>query len=183
MPSRAGSSGGSDVRRELIDGVIVETMPPGGKHGAVAVRIAGHLFAHVDVTRLGVVVVETGFILRRNPDTVLGPDVAFVRAERVAAAAGIPDGFWELAPDLVVEVVSHDRLRTSADHGELVEPRAKVRNWIEAGTRLVWVPYPESRTVEVVGSLLDRRVLTAEDVIDGADVLPGFSCPVHELFG
>ena len=79
-----------------------------------------------------------------------------------------------LTPERLVEVISPDDRP-----GEI---QAKVREWIEAGVPLVWLLYPRTRTVVVIRSLLDREELTAEDTIDGGDVLPGFSCPVADLF-
>jgi Uma2 family endonuclease len=104
---------------------------------------------------------------------VRAPDLAFVCRERLPPE-NQPRGFWEIAPDLVVEVVSPNDTRA--------EIQLKVREWIEAGVRLVWVVYPDSRTVEVIRTLLDREELTADDTLDGGDVLPGFSCAVAELF-
>lgn len=110
--------------------------------------------------------------VRRNPDTVRSPDVGFIRADRIPGD-GVPRGFWESAPDLVVVVSPENRA---------AEIRAKVRDWIEGGACLVWVVYPDTRTVEVERSLQDRRVLTPEHVIDGSEVLAGFARPVAELF-
>src|SRR5438874_5926949 len=73
---------------------------------------------------------ETGFRLARDPDVVLGPDVAFVRADRLPP----PDQrerFLELAPDLAVEIVSPtDR------PGDV---RAKVPAYLRHGVQLLWI--------------------------------------------
>lgn len=82
---------------------------------------------------------------------------------------------WEMPPDLVVEVVSPGDTQT--------EVQAKVREWIEAEVPLVWVARPRTRTVEAISSLLERKVDGPEDMLDGGDVLPGFSCRVADLFG
>ena len=122
---------------------------------------------------LGRVLTEPGVIIRRAPDSVRAPDAAFVRQERIPPG-GIPDPFLDFTPDLIVEVKSPSNT--------LPELQAKVREWLEAGARLVWVVYPERRTVEVVRSLFDRVTLSVEDTLEGGDVLPGFSCRVAELF-
>lgn len=158
---------------ELIDGVLIETMPSGGKATAVAGAIVGLLFVYARPGRLGVTLTEPGVIIRRNPDTVRAPDAAFVRQERVPPG-GIPDPFLDFTPDLIVEVMSPSNT--------LPEMQAKVREWLEAGARLVWVVYPARRTVEVIRSLFDRVTLSVEDTLDGGEVLPGFSCRVTELF-
>ncbi|WP_435016094.1 Uma2 family endonuclease [Tundrisphaera sp. TA3] len=161
------------LRRELIGGEVRETMPPGGLHGAIAVALATLLRIWAKPGGAGYVGVEAGYILARDPDTVRGPDVSYVRADRIPAR-GIPEGFWEIAPDLAVEVVSPSE--TAED------VRAKVRDFLAAGTRLVWVVYPRSR--EVIAHLPDGRAwaIAAGDRLESPEILPGFSCAVADLF-
>jgi Uma2 family endonuclease len=121
----------------------------------------------------GVVFGEAGFVLRRGPDTLRAPDAAFIRADRIPPT-GPPKTFWETAPDLIVEVVS--------PNDTAAEVQSKVRDWIEAGVRLAWVVYPSACRVVVVHSLQEREELDAEDTLSGGEVLPGFSCPVNEIF-
>ncbi|MSQ23883.1 MAG: Uma2 family endonuclease [Chloroflexi bacterium] len=163
----------SEFRCELIDGVVIELSPPGGVHGEIAVTISSLFRAKAQLGGLGRVMVETGFVLRRNPDTVRSPDVTFVRAERIPAG-GLPVGYFEGAPDIAVEVISPSN--TPA------EVQAKVREWIEAGTPLVLLAYPDSRSVHVVRSLRQRETPTEEDVLRIEDVLTGFSCPAADFF-
>jgi Uma2 family endonuclease len=157
---------------ELIDGVVVETSPPGGEHGRTQAK-TGHVLFRAEESGVGYVIGAIGFILRRNPDLVRAPDVGFVRREHVPST-GFPKAFWEGAPDLAVEVVSPgDR------PGEI---QTKIREWLEAGSRQVWCVYPDTHTVQVVRSLQDRVTLKADDTLDGGDAVPGFSCRVSELF-
>src|SRR6266511_3713234 len=105
---------------ELIDGVIVEMSPPGGPHGWHQARVITVL-NRAQESGAGYVVGELGCVLR-HPDAVRAPDAAFIRRERVLGSA-LPEGFWEGAPDLAVEVVSpNDR------PGEI---QTKIREWIE----------------------------------------------------
>lgn len=161
------------VRYELIDGVLIELMPPGSEHGMIAANLVGRLWSFLQShPGLGILLTEVGFVLRRDPDTVRAPDAAFIRADRVSGR--LPKTFWEGAPDLAVEVVSPgDR------PGEI---QAKIREWIGAGARLVWVLYPDSPSIHIIRSLTDRWTLGPEDALDGGDVLPGFSCQVSDLF-
>jgi len=161
------------MRRELINGEVVETMPPGGIHGAIAVMLAMLLRLWVREQGHGYVGVESGYILARDPDVVRGPDVSYVRGKRIPST-GVPEGFWNLAPDLAVEVVSPSE---TAD-----EVREKVRDLLAAGTPLVWTIYP--RTREVIAHTPDglARTYTQTDTLTFPDVLPGFSCTVSELF-
>jgi len=158
---------------ELVRGEIVEVSPPGFVHGDVASNIAVSLKSFVKPRQLGRVVVEAGYVLRRNPDTVRGPDVSFVRAERMPAG-GRPKSFFEGAPDLAVEVVSPgDR------YSEIV---ARVADYLGAGTALVWVVDPDARTVTVHSADRPPVVHAETGVLEGGDVLPGFHLTLSELF-
>ena len=165
----------ADGRRlELVKGKLYEMAPAGGRHGRVAMRIGTLLDVYVASTGLGqVFAAETGFILQRNPDTVRAPDAAFVAKGRMPPGEA-PDGYLALAPDLAVEVISpNDRPR---------EVRGKVADWLNAGTRLVWVIYPSSRTATVHRPASSVEELGAEDLLDGTEVVPGFACRLGELF-
>ncbi|MEI7770433.1 MAG: Uma2 family endonuclease [Chloroflexales bacterium] len=111
--------------QELVFGEVVEIMPPGGSHGKIALRIGKLLDNWAEKGQAGVVGVESGFILARDPDLVRGPDAYYVRAERVPTE-GVPDGFWNIAPDLAIEVVS------PGDTADEVE--AKVFEYLAAGS-------------------------------------------------
>jgi Uma2 family endonuclease len=137
-------------------------------------EIHGRLWSFIGGTSLGVLTgAETGFLIAKSPDTVLAPDVAFVRAARVEVV-GYPKAFFPEAPALVVEVVS------PSDKAEEVDD--KMRRWLLAGVELGWLVYPRSRTVSVYHSLNDIRVLGKGEVLDGGTVLPGFRCFVDDLF-
>jgi Uma2 family endonuclease len=161
-------------RYELVMGELIEMAPTGGRHGRVAIRIGSRLNTHVEREGLGeVFAAETGFRLERNPDKVRAPDVAFVSKGRLPPGE-LPTGFLDIVPDLVVEVVSPGDTATYV--------QAKVEDWIRAGVRLVWVFYPDTRSVASYGSLDEVRILTENDQLQGDPVLPGFSCPVKEIF-
>lgn len=161
-------------RFELIAGELRNMSPAGFQHGAVTGLLHGWLIQHVTDHGLGIVLTaETGFILSRNPDTVRGPDVGFVSRERIERI-GIPQQFFPEAPDLAVEVVSP---------GDTVsEVEAKTEDWLNGGTRLLWIVSPRRRTITVHRSLTNIVVLTEDDTLDGGDVVPGFACRVGDLF-
>ena len=161
-------------RAELVGGGLVVMAPAGGRRGEVAHTLALFIGNHVRKRNLGrVFAAETGFVLRRDPDTVRAPDAAFVAAERLKAEE-TPAGFLESAPDLVVEVVS------PGDSTAAV--RDKVRDWLEAGTRLVWVVCPRTRTVAVHRPGRPAEALRDDDDLQGGSVLPDFAVPVRDLF-
>lgn len=161
-------------RYDLIRGRVHRLAPAGGEHGEIAGEVAGRLWAHVAPRQLGRVYgAETGFLLARDPDVVLAPDAAFVRADRLPPRAE-RRGFLRLAPDLAVEIVSPSE--READVAQ------KVREYLAAGVRLVWVLYPLRRTVLVYEPGATVRTLRAADELDGGDVLPEFRVRVADLF-
>ena len=161
-------------RYELVSGELRTMSPPGLTHGVLMLRLGGLLEAYVREHKLGLAAGgDAAFILARDPDTVRGPDVAFIRQERLAANPPT-DGFWPGAPDLAVEILSPgDRIR---------EVNEKVEAWLEAGVRMVWVVDPDRRTVTVHRPAAGIETLTEDADLDGRDVLPGFRCRVADLF-
>ena len=115
----------------------------------------------------------TGFVLARNPDTVRGPDAAYVSAERFASTVR-RGPFFEGAPDLAVEVLSPGNTRR--------EIAAKVRDYLAAGAGAVWVVDPSRGTVMVHSPDRGSETLTGGDVLDGGTILPGFRLRINKLF-
>ena len=160
-------------RSELIKGQLAVREPAGARHGAVANELAFRITSHVRASNLGrVYAAETGFKIESDPDTVRAPDVAFIRADRLVEPD--PVGFLVIAPDLVVEVVSRDD-----KPGEVL---AKVGMWLNAGCRLVWVVDTERRVGRIYRSDGSEWVLEAGGVLEGEGVLPGFSCPLEDIW-
>ena len=159
--------------QELVRGEIVETMPPGRKHGKLALKIGKHIDNWIEQGGGGEAGVESGFILVREPDLVRSPDIYYVRAERIPEGE-VFEGFWQIAPDLAVEIVS------PGDTAE--EVRTKVREYLDAGTSMVWVVYPRSREVIVHTPDGLARTYGPEATLETPSVLPGFSCPVNAIF-
>ena len=60
--------------------------------------------------------------------------------------------------------------------------QAKVEQWLSAGVRLVWVVYPDTRSVVVYNAQREGKLLRADDTLTGDPVLPGFTCKVSEIF-
>jgi Uma2 family endonuclease len=161
-------------RRELVRGEVRIMAPSGFDHGAIVNNIQFLLTAHVKAKSLGVVVgAETGFRLARNPDTVRGVDVGFVRADRIPSS-GRPMTYFEGPPDLAVEVLS------PSDTVEQVEE--KVDDYINAGCPMVLVLNPKRRTATVHRASSGPLVLREDEIFDAQDVVPGFRCAVREIF-
>jgi Uma2 family endonuclease len=124
--------------------------------------------------RLGkVYAAATGFLLTRDPATVRAPDIAFIRQQRIDEVGRVK-GYWNGPPDLAVEVISPNDMV-----GKVQE---KVRMWLEAGTKMVWLVSPKRCTVTVYRSLTSVQALTEKDILDGGYVVPGFQISIAEIF-
>ncbi len=158
---------------ELIDGEIVPMSPTGGVHGWIESTLGRALGTFVEERDLGWVMGgEVGIYIRRNPDRVRGADVAFWSHERLPE--GPPPGFLDVAPELVVEVISPtDRWR---------DIREKIGEYFAIGVDRVWVVEPPTRSVLVYESPTTQRQLGEGDILEGEGVLEGFSLPVARLF-
>jgi Uma2 family endonuclease len=134
--------------------------------------VIASLSAHVRARRLGAVyATDTGFLLA--PHTVRAPDAAFVDRQRLEPARRLR-GYRQGAPDLAVEVISPSDLYTDVED--------KVAEWLAHGARMVIVLNPRRRTAAVHRPGAAVRVLTADQSLDGEDVVPGWSAPLAELF-
>lgn len=162
-----------DKKYELVKGELIEMTPPGGTHGSIAAKISWLLLSFIKSNNLGKVMVESGFQLASNPDTVRGPDISFLAAAKVPAE-GIPAGYLSGAPDLAVEIVSPGD--TAA------EIQAKVQDYLTGGSQAVWVVYPQQRIVVVHHPDGLSRTLQETDTLNGETVLPGFSGQVSDIF-
>ena len=162
------------LRHELIRGEVTTMSLPGGRHGEITLEIARRIANHAKPNKLGkTYAAETGFVIERGPDTVRGPDVGFVRRERLSQITK-PDKYVPFAPDLAVEVLSpNDRP---------AEVREKVDSWLAAGTLVVWVVDPAKRILTLHSRSSADRTLTSEETVDGGEILPGFSCKVGDFF-
>jgi len=161
-------------RYELIKGELKKMSPAGNKHGYVIMNVSTPLDTYVKRNSLGrVYTAETGFLISSNPDTVRAPDVAFVSQAKLDEL-GDMDGFLPCAPDLVVEVVS-----PSDSYAEVED---KVSDWLAAGSRMVVVVYPRKRSAKVYRSAADITVLMENDILDGGDVVPGWSMALKDIF-
>jgi Uma2 family endonuclease len=159
---------------ELVEGRLVEVGGASWRSSTIAMTIGALLTMFVRQHRLGKVSgADLGTKLASKPDTVRVPDVAFVRAERFRDGKG-PRRFFVGAPDLCIEVLSPtDRYSTV---------RRKIREYLAAGAEQVWVIDPETRAAVVhrAGGAEDEY---AEDgVIDGGDLLPGFTLRLAEIW-
>src|SRR3972149_4341515 len=168
--------GEGDVRRELVNGEVIEMAPVGWSHGHVTGRFYRRISDHVEARDAGEVAVgDVGFVLQlpNDPERVRAPDVAFVSKQRLPAGRQ-RQGVFLGAPDLAVEVLS------PTDNP--VDMQQKVRDYVESGTRLEWLAAPEAKTVTVYRPDGSARLLREHEALDGEDVPPGLSIPLAQIF-
>jgi Uma2 family endonuclease len=162
-------------RHELVKGELRSMSPAGQEHGAVAAEMLGALMPFIRQHNLGrVYAAETGFILRRQPDTVRAPDVAFVGADRLAITSRSAEGYFPGAPDLAVEVISPSDRYT--------EVEAKVEEWLDAGAQVVVVLDPRRQVAKVYAAGVAVESLSIEDQLALPDLLPGWSVALRDIF-
>lgn len=163
----------SEFRHELINGELI-TMPlPGTPHGRIVLRLMVPLAQFVWDHDLGEVYDYSGFQLTLNPDTVLGPDAAFVSKGRLGKAKE-DRGYWPGPPDIAVEVLS------PSDRPSRVATR--ISRWFDYGVKQLWIVNQKNRTVTVYRSTSDATTFSGSDYLEAQDLLPGFRLSLDRIF-
>lgn len=161
-------------RFELINGEIVE-MSPKLNHGLIGSFIHGSLFVYLLSHPIGKAMFEVDHYVPEDDYNTRRPDVSFISNERMQAlkrAANVP-----LMPDLAVEVKSPSNYYTGREG-----LRLKAEYYLTHGSRLVWLVDPETETIEVYRPDTSVETLHVGDILDGHDVLPGFTVSVKQIF-
>ncbi|HEY6803835.1 MAG TPA: Uma2 family endonuclease [Pyrinomonadaceae bacterium] len=158
-------------RYELLKGELLTMTPTGYEHSEIAANLITLLNNHVRKHDLGRIAgTDGGFILESDPDTVLAPDISFIKAGRLINR---PRNYARIVPDLVVEIISPgDRKR------KVIE---KAKQWLSFGVRSVWLVKPQDRTVEVFSPDGTTRILDETEILFD-DVVPGLEIPVRVIF-
>jgi Uma2 family endonuclease len=165
-------------RYELSEGRLIEKSLNNGEQGEIAATLIGLAGAYVLGNNLGrIYSSETGFILSEGnyteSRTVRAPDAAFISYARFPADQPRARKFVPMAPDLAVEVVSPSD--SAAEVGD------KIFDYLRSGVALIWIVYPGTQTIHA-HSQGRMNIFTADDTLDGGDVLPGFRIPVRDIF-
>jgi Uma2 family endonuclease len=163
-----------DYAGEVVNGEWIPVTRGTWRHGEVVVRACLILALYAREHReWSVATADPGTKLSRDPDTLRGPDIGVVRADRRPQGKG-EAGWLEGAPDLVVEVVGDSQTATQL--------AKKAMEYVRAGTQAVWILDADPRLVMVITADRQLTILGEDDTLDGGDVLPGFSCKVSEFF-
>jgi Uma2 family endonuclease len=162
-------------RHELIRGELISMPPTNDEHSELTFKLSGLLWNYQrEHPEIRWFTGDPGFVLARNPDVLLGPDLAAVHTDRLP-----PDfprrSFFDIVPDLVIEIVSPSE--------RAGQTSAKVDAYLEAGVRLIWLINPMHRSVTVHSPDQHTQILEGDDVLDGGEVLPEFRLQLGELFG
>ncbi len=167
---------GDENRYELVRGELLMMSPASPVQGRFASRRDRVLADYVEAHDLGEVYVsEPGFVLQSEPEQVIrAPGVAFVASKHIPPPAQ-QAGFWPIAPDLAVEIISPSETA--------VDIQQKVQDYLNAGTRLVWLVYPSAKmVVEYQAEQNYARHLGLDDELEGGEVIPGFRYSLQMLF-
>lgn len=158
-------------RYEIDEGELVIMAPAGFEHNDVTTEIATRLRQFAKQRLLGKVLTnELGVLLRRDPDTLRAPDVAFYSNERIARIRD-RKGFPDVPPDLAIEV--HDRSEPALAR--------KIQQYLEAGVQAVWVVDLETRSLTRYAPGESPRTWSGPDAVVEEPILPGFHCRLAEL--
>ena len=166
----------ADCHYELHEGRLVDMPQPNELHAYLADEIFFYIRLYLMERRLGRVVREAGHYMLADKATLLAPDVGF---RRIDTEVNPPESRWVAQmPDLAVEIKS--------PNDSYVGMRHKAELYLQRGTQIVWLVYPERRGVEVC-TLDDAGALQTEFVaengsLSGGDALPGFTLALTRLF-
>ena len=161
-------------RFDLVDGHLVERNV-GAESSWIALQINRYMGNYAETSQHGLVLgPDCGYqIFPDDPNRVRFPDGSFIRSGRLPNDV-LPRGHIRIVPDLVLEVVSPNDLAWEVD--------MKVTEYLQAGVPLVWVFYPDTRTVSVYRAGGKAARLGVGETLYDAEVLPGFTCPVADVF-
>jgi Uma2 family endonuclease len=159
-------------KRELLWGELI-SVAPNFQHMTIAGRLQSRIGPFVEERRLGVVGPEGSFMLARDPDLLLVPDVVFVSQDRVPPKEQ-QTGYITVIPNLVFEVISPSETERTV--------HAKVMAYLDMGVSMVVIVHPERENVTVWDERRTARVLSGEHELTFGEVVPGLGLPVGALF-
>jgi Uma2 family endonuclease len=164
-----------ETTHELIDGRPVEIAPMGLDANEIVMRLAVFLWSRLAVKGWArVTTIEVGYrCFPHDRNRVRKPDLAVVSTKRCPNPPA--NGYLDVVPDLVVEVVSSNDLYD--------EVMARVDDFLRAGTPEVWVILPSLRQVAIHRPGVNTITVHSEnDTLLDLPLLPGANLPLRSLF-
>jgi Uma2 family endonuclease len=162
----------SGYRDEVSYGRLVREPQPGDQHGEISAELTAILVNYLAEHRVGRIRTASGYVLRRAPLVIRAPDISFLCENRLPREK--QSDLFEGAPDLVIEIIS-----PSNSASDLQE---KIAEYLDAGTQLVWVVYPKTRSVAIHQPNGEVRVLGSSETLTAPSLLPGFEMPIARFF-
>ncbi len=161
------------VAYELRNGRLFIMNPPAADHSRIQYLVGREIGRQGEDRGHGKTFVELGLILRRDPDHVLGPDVAFLQTSRLPGARS-PEGFLETIPDFVAEIRSKN--------DSWPEMELKAHDYLNAGVTVVWIVNPPKNSVVVYRRDSEPVAFTLGQHLTLEGVIPDFDVLVDRLF-
>lgn len=168
-----------DIVREIVNGQWTgesKALVAGKLHGLIGGRVFGELFIFLKShPELGEVYQDSvSYVLEGTKGNIINmriPDCSFVTAARVDTS---DPGYYYIAPDLAVEVISPSERETDIEE--------KVKDYLRFGTQQVWLTYTDEQRMVVCSADGSTRNYGIEDTLSGGDLLPGFELVLREVF-
>jgi Uma2 family endonuclease len=157
---------------ELVDGVLVEKAV-GTREGLLAGIILHLIWDFLDRHDLGIALPGDSAV-RLKLGLLRIPDVCFISWDRLPEGELPDEAVAGIVPDLAVEVLSAGNTKAEMDR--------KLREYFQAGVRLAWLIQPRTQTAEVYTSPKKLRRFGKDQLLDGGDILPGFTLSLKRLF-
>ena len=158
---------------EIVDGRLVQKAMCAETQWLVSI-IAGWVGTYIREHRLGRTIDEAKFLLRVSGNHRI-PAVAYLSFDRWPSAKRLPRGdYWEVAPDLAIDVVG------PIDNATYL--MAKIADYLRAGCKAVWIVWPDAEQIHVYDSPKSVKIYGITDTLEGDPIVPGFRLPLIELF-
>lgn len=157
---------------ELIDGTLVEKAV-----GAFQALLAAELIYLINHFLRGK---HLGFVL--TPDAMIEfsagkirqPDISYFRWDQFPNRIAPRQSVWTVFPLIACEIYSPANTYD--------EMQRKLKDYLAAKIPLIWYFDPELKTVEVYAGSASPTILRENDVLDGGEILPGFTINLKEFF-
>lgn len=160
---------------EYCNGEVIQKPMPTGKHGFIQTILASLLLTYFRANWLGVAITEWRCVFGPTDNRrAFVPDVTVALRSTHRIDADTLSRALDGAPDIAIEVLSPEQ-----HAGEFAD---KLQFYLLHGVRQVWVFDPEAETARVYAPGMDPRLLRADDLLDGGDVLPGFTLSIRDLY-
>jgi Uma2 family endonuclease len=158
---------------ELVKGRIVRQMPTGHPHGFIESLLVFFLLSFIREHKIGRVLTgEVGIYTQREPDTIRAADIVFISNERYQQAS--PTGYLDVAPELVVEIMSPSNTWSEAHE--------KLADYFAIGVQVVWMVDPQLEQIHVYRAPDQVTLLHKADTLRDEELLPGFEIKLTEIF-